>query len=286
MVAGDRRNGRPRPADQVFHRVLYRREFSPACPHQRAPVSSEQMVLGRHRHSAPDFLPNFVWLIRHDFISYHFLQHIHTRDVNQGRGRGFFQGQLLLQRNLFAAPVWITGLVFYLRDRRYRMLAWMYLVPLAMFYIRQRSLLLYVAAYPMLLAMGAWPASAGLTFAQAGTPARSGIVFFTGRPAVGAYICALIIPIGVQRAACATSLLSATEICAKKSAGTRWLETVAADPRFPARRSAVQRGRPGRQLRRTGRHRDAGAGLPPARAHQHDQLRLASRLSNPPRRPL
>ncbi len=31
------------------------------------------------------FLPNFLWLVRHDFISYQFLQHIHTRDVGQGR---------------------------------------------------------------------------------------------------------------------------------------------------------------------------------------------------------
>src|SRR3954454_14532694 len=30
------------------------------------------------------FLPNFFWLVRHDFISYHFLQHIHVRDVDQG----------------------------------------------------------------------------------------------------------------------------------------------------------------------------------------------------------
>src|SRR4051812_46946421 len=101
------------------------------------------------------FLPNFLWLVRNDFISYHFLQAIHMRDVNQGRGRGYFQGQLLLNVNLFAAPVWIAGLVFYLRDRRYRMLAWMYLVPLAMFYFSKGRFYYVSATYPMLLAMGA-----------------------------------------------------------------------------------------------------------------------------------
>ena len=34
------------------------------------------------------FLPNFLWLVRHDFISYHFLQHIHVRDVGEGRADG------------------------------------------------------------------------------------------------------------------------------------------------------------------------------------------------------
>src|SRR5271170_1622688 len=31
------------------------------------------------------FLPNLIWQVRHDFISLHFLQHIHKRDVGQGR---------------------------------------------------------------------------------------------------------------------------------------------------------------------------------------------------------
>ena len=101
------------------------------------------------------FLPNFVWLVRHDFISYHFLQHIHTRDVDQGRAEGFLQGQFLLNVNVFAAPMWIAGLVSYLRDRRYRMLAWMYIVPLAMFYFGKGRFYYVSAAYPMLLAMGA-----------------------------------------------------------------------------------------------------------------------------------
>ena len=38
------------------------------------------------------FLPNFVWLARHDFISYHFLQHIHARDVAIGPRQRFLEG--------------------------------------------------------------------------------------------------------------------------------------------------------------------------------------------------
>src|SRR5579885_2690023 len=69
------------------------------------------------------FLPNLIWQIRHDFISLHFLQSIHARDVGEGRAKGFFSGQFLICANLFAAPLWIAGLIGYFRDREYRMLA-------------------------------------------------------------------------------------------------------------------------------------------------------------------
>jgi hypothetical protein len=141
------------------------------------------------------FLPNFLWLVHHDFISYHFLQHIHARDVGEGRAEGFFQGQLLLNVNTFTTPLWIAGLVYYFRDRRYPMLAWMYAVPLAMFYLGKGRFYYIAAAYPMLLAMGAVAGERWL--ARMRRPARltAEIVFFTGVAAVGAYVCALIIPL-------------------------------------------------------------------------------------------
>ena len=44
------------------------------------------------------FLPNFIWLVRHDFVSYHFLQSIHVRDVGEGRADGFLKDQFLSAR--------------------------------------------------------------------------------------------------------------------------------------------------------------------------------------------
>ncbi len=141
------------------------------------------------------FLPNFLWLLRHDFISYHFLQHIHTRDVGEGRADGFIKDQFLLCVNLFAAPVWLAGLIYFLRDRRYRMLAWMYLIPLVLFFVGKGRFYYVSAAYPMLLAMGAvageqWVASLprwGRIAAQT--------AFFSGLAIVGAFICALLVPL-------------------------------------------------------------------------------------------
>jgi hypothetical protein len=57
--------------------------------------------------------------------------------------------------NLFAAPLWIAGLLCFLRDWRYRLLAWMYLIPLALFLAAKGRGYYLAAAYPMLIAMGA-----------------------------------------------------------------------------------------------------------------------------------
>ena len=81
------------------------------------------------------FLPNLIWQMRHGFISLHFLQHIHKRDVGEGGPTDFWRDQFWICTNLFAAPLWIAGLLGYLRDRRYRMLAWMYLIPLGLFVV-------------------------------------------------------------------------------------------------------------------------------------------------------
>ena len=69
-------------------------------------------------------LPNLVWQMRHGFISLHFLRHIHARDVGEGRANGFLRDQFVICANRFAAPLWIAGLLFLLRNQRFRVLAW------------------------------------------------------------------------------------------------------------------------------------------------------------------
>ena len=101
------------------------------------------------------FLPNVLWLVQHDFISYKFLQSIHARDVRIGRADGFLLDQFRICINLFATPLWIAGLIGFLRSRRYRMIAFMYLVPLALFFFGKGRGYYMAGAYPMLLAMGA-----------------------------------------------------------------------------------------------------------------------------------
>jgi len=141
------------------------------------------------------FVPNFIWQVRHDFISYHFLQHIHVRDVSEGRADGFLRDQFLICVNTAAAPLWLAGLVAFARNRRYRMLAWLYLIPLALFFFAKGRAYYMAAAYPMLLAMGAVAAESWVArLPRLGRWALKA-VFFTGLAVSGAFVCTVILPL-------------------------------------------------------------------------------------------
>jgi 4-amino-4-deoxy-L-arabinose transferase-like glycosyltransferase len=102
------------------------------------------------------FLPNLIWEVQHNFVSLSFLRHIHARDVAQGRWRGFLPGQIKL--TLFALPLWVAGLHYCLlakAGKGYRMLAWMYLIPLLLFIVLKGRDYYLAATYPMLYAVGA-----------------------------------------------------------------------------------------------------------------------------------
>ena len=141
------------------------------------------------------FLPNFLWQVNHQFISYHFLQHIHARDVGQGRADGFLVDQIRVCVNACATPLWIAGLVAFLLNRRYRMLAWMYLVPLAMFFFAKGRGYYLAGAYPMLLAMGATTGERWLSSLPRWGRRTVMRIFFISVAVCGAYVIAIIVPL-------------------------------------------------------------------------------------------
>jgi len=101
------------------------------------------------------FLPNIVWQARNQFISLDFLRYIHARDVRIGRADNFLPQQLELTLGGFL--LFLVGLYFTLLTRdgkRFRMLAWMYAIPLAIFLIAKGRAYYLAAAYPMLYAAG------------------------------------------------------------------------------------------------------------------------------------
>jgi len=140
-------------------------------------------------------LPNLVWQVRHDLVSLHFLQHIHTRDVAQGRADGFLRGQFRICSNLFSAPLWIGGLICFFRDRRYRMLGWMYVIPLVLFVVGKGRFYYLGAAYPMLLAMGAVAGDRWVASLSRGWRWTVKSALFAGLAAWGLYLGAMIIPL-------------------------------------------------------------------------------------------
>jgi len=143
-------------------------------------------------------LPNAIWQIRHGFISYHFLQHIHVRDVGQGRHKDFLTSQLWLCASSLAVPLWLAGLVSFFRSARYRMLAWMYVIPLALFYFGKGRSYYLAAAYPMLIAMGAVLAERWLATLSALWRRVIEGFYFTGLLVGAAFVCALLIPLATS----------------------------------------------------------------------------------------
>jgi hypothetical protein len=120
------------------------------------------------------FLPNLAWQARHGFVSFDFLSHIHARDIRLGRTKDFLPDQFKI--TLLGAPLWFTGLWFYLFSRegkRFRLLGWMYVVPLLLFVAAKGRGYYLQPAYPMLYAAGAvW----GERRVQALSPAWKGVV--------------------------------------------------------------------------------------------------------------
>jgi len=140
-------------------------------------------------------LPNLVWLARHNFISYTFLQYIHARDVGQGRSDGFLLDQIKVCINVFAVPIVIAGLVAFLRSPRYRMVGVMFLTAVALFYFAKGRGYYTAGAYPMVLAMGA-VAGEGWLARLSAWPRRSlEIVYFAGLASIGAYAIAIVVPV-------------------------------------------------------------------------------------------
>src|SRR5215472_8091345 len=138
-------------------------------------------------------LPNLLWQVKHGFISLHFLQYIHTRDVGEGRADGFLQHQFWICTNPFSAPVWIAGLIGYLWNRRYRMLAWMYLIPLTLFMIGKGRGYYLGGAYPMLMAMGAVLGECWMESLSTIPRRALETVFFLAILAGGGYLSAIVI---------------------------------------------------------------------------------------------
>jgi 4-amino-4-deoxy-L-arabinose transferase-like glycosyltransferase len=99
------------------------------------------------------FLPNLLWQVQNNFISLEFQSAIHERDVRIGRADGYLTDQLLMA-NPFMIPVWIAGLLFYLRHKTYRTLAFMYISPLIIFLLLQGRGYYPAPTYVMLIAAG------------------------------------------------------------------------------------------------------------------------------------
>ncbi len=122
------------------------------------------------------FLPNLIWQAQHNFIALDYLSTIHARDIEWGRAEGFLPSQLYEVTNPFSLPLWLAGLIACLFSpslKRFRILAWMFLVTFVLFIITKGRSYYTGPSYVMLLAAGAawfegWLGSHNQTFRRTG----------------------------------------------------------------------------------------------------------------------
>jgi len=103
------------------------------------------------------FLPNLIWQIQHNFISFDYLSSIHARDIEVGRADSFLSDQLYVTTNPLSIFLWPVGLgscLLAVSMKRFRPLAWMFLVTFVLFLVNRGRGYYTGPAYVMLLAAG------------------------------------------------------------------------------------------------------------------------------------
>src|SRR5262249_47409203 len=104
------------------------------------------------------FLPNFVWMVRHNFPFLELMHNIRmtSRDVVRGPVAFVLDQAQLMNPLLF--PLWLGGLLwlfFSAEGKHYRVLGWTYITVLGIFIILKGKNYYVVPIYPVLFAAGA-----------------------------------------------------------------------------------------------------------------------------------
>jgi hypothetical protein len=131
------------------------------------------------------FLPNIIWQIRHHFPTIEDLANVRREGKNVVLGPLPFVREQIFDIGPILLPIWLAGLVWFLRDRRWRVLGLTFAVFFVLMEVAHAKNYYVFPIYPMLLAGGAvvierWLVSrAGWTRA-----AVVAIVFLASLPAV------------------------------------------------------------------------------------------------------
>jgi 4-amino-4-deoxy-L-arabinose transferase-like glycosyltransferase len=104
------------------------------------------------------FLPNLIWLVRHDFPFLELMRNIRSTNRDVVRGPVAFVVDQAMIMNPILFPLWVGGLVWLFLGRegsRFRILGWIYGFLLLTFIVLKGKNYYVAPAYPMLFAAGA-----------------------------------------------------------------------------------------------------------------------------------
>jgi hypothetical protein len=101
------------------------------------------------------FLPNVIWQVRHHYPTLEDLENVRRSGKNVVLGPGAFLWAQILTLHPILFPVWIAGLASFFRQRKKRILGWIFVVFFATMYAAKAKDYYLFPIYPMLLAGGA-----------------------------------------------------------------------------------------------------------------------------------
>jgi 4-amino-4-deoxy-L-arabinose transferase-like glycosyltransferase len=101
------------------------------------------------------FLPNLIWQIRHHFPTIEDLANVRREGKNVVLGPLAFVKEQILALQPILFPVWIAGLVWFLRGRRWRVLGLSFAIFFVLMEVAHGKSYYVFPMYPMLLAGGA-----------------------------------------------------------------------------------------------------------------------------------
>jgi len=101
------------------------------------------------------FLPNIIWQIRHHFPTIEDLANVRREGKNVILGPLGFVKEQIIDIHPILLPVWLSGLVWFLRDRRWRVLGLTFAVFFVLMEVGHAKNYYVFPIYPMLLAGGA-----------------------------------------------------------------------------------------------------------------------------------
>jgi hypothetical protein len=100
-------------------------------------------------------LPNIIWQIRHHFPTIEDLANVRREGKNVVLGPLAFVKEQIIDMHPVLLPVWLSGLVWFLRDRRWRLLGLIFVVFFVLMEVAHGKNYYVFPIYPMVLAGGA-----------------------------------------------------------------------------------------------------------------------------------
>jgi hypothetical protein len=101
------------------------------------------------------FLPNIIWQIRHHFPTIEDLANVRREGKNVMLSPLAFVKEQIVDIHPILFPVWVAGLIWFLRDRRWRVLALTFVVFFVLMELAHAKNYYVFPIYPMVLAGGA-----------------------------------------------------------------------------------------------------------------------------------